>query len=370
MVNFVVNPSVNQEVADAKLAKMSCTVPFKRFTILRNGRVVACCLNWLPVDMGNLLTDTVEEIINNPAKLKIQDNLRKGIFSDCTDHCHHLSAFLSNKTDVWPIIPIEALDRSLQNSKMIIQFSYDLSCNLQCPSCRDKLIYWDPEDENDINGQTIKKIHERVKELVNVLLERGDRVLLQITGSGDPFASPLYWNYLLELASKPVHKNISIQLDTNGILMTEENLIKIKPLWSHISRINFSIDAATENTYKIIRKNGNFTKLQKNLNMLDELIAQGSFPNLTGWQTNFIVQQANYKELEEFVAWQLSLKSKPQISLSLIEHWFHMSNDKFKSMAIWNTIHPERAKLIEILKNPIFKHTQIRGNILGVISEE
>jgi MoaA/NifB/PqqE/SkfB family radical SAM enzyme len=202
------------------------------------------------------------------------------------------------------------------------------------------------------------------------LLKQGNKVLLQITGSGDPFASPLYWNYLLELANNPINKNITLQLDTNGILMTKENLIKIKSLWPQIVRINFSIDAATESTYKIIRKNGNFTKLQKNLNMLDELITQGNFPNLSSWQTNFIMQQDNYKELEEYVTWQLTLKSKPLISLSLIEHWIHMSTDKFKSMAIWNTIHPERNALIEILKNPIFKHSQIRGNISGLVSKE
>jgi MoaA/NifB/PqqE/SkfB family radical SAM enzyme len=317
--------------------------------------------------MGNLLTDTIDEVVNNSKKLKVQTNMRQGIFSDCTDYCHHLSSFLSNKNDYWPIIPIENLDNKLKNTTMHIQFSYDNSCNLQCPSCRTELTYWDPADINDHNGQIIKKVHARVKELIDVLLAQGNKILLQITGSGDPFASPLYWNYLLELANKPIHKNISIQLDTNGILMTEENLIKIKPLWPHIIRVNFSIDAATNKTYKIIRKNGNFTKLQKNLNILDHLIAEEKFPNLINWQTNFIVQKDNYKELEEYVKWQLTLKSKPLISLSLIGHWIHLSNDKFKSMAVWDSLHPERNILVEILKNPIFKNSQIRGNISSLM---
>lgn len=367
MVKFIVNPTADTETVNKKLTSMSCTMPFRRFTILRNGRVVSCCLEWLPVEMGNLLTDTVDEVINNSEKLRVQNNMRQGIFSDCTDLCHHLSLFFSGKKENWPIIPIENLDTTLSNSIMRIQFSYDNSCNLQCPSCRSELIYWDPTDEQDVDGQIIKKVHEKVKELINILLDQGNKILLQITGSGDPFASPLYWNYLLELASKPVHKNISIQLDTNGILMTEENLNKIKTLWPHIIQVNVSIDAATENTYKVVRKNGNFTKLQKNLATFDKLVAEGKFINLVKWQTNFIVQKDNYCELEQYAKWQLSFISKPRISLSLISHWWHLSNDKFKSMAVWDSLHPERNKLIEILKNPIFKNSQIIGNVLSLM---
>jgi len=367
MVKLVLNTSIEQDFVDNKLKEMSCVIPFTRIEILRYGKIVGCCFKWMPVEMGNLLTDTVDEIFNNANRLRVQNNLKKGIFNECTDHCHHLSSFLLNKSNSYPIIPIKNFDSTVKNSKIHIQFSYDNSCNLQCPSCRTDLVLWDYTNANDVDGQIIKHIHERVKELVSYLLDRGNRILLQLTGSGDPFASPLYWNYLQELASGPVHENLSIQLDTNGILMTKANLIKIKSLWGHITRVNISVDAVNESTYKIVRKNGNFKKLQKNLTMFDALVIQGNFPHLENWQTNFIVQNDNYAELEEYVKWQLSFKSKPIVSLSAIDHWWHLTDDKFKSMAVWNALHPERNKLIAILKNPIFQNKQIRGNISNLI---
>ena len=90
--------------------------------------------------------------------------------------------------------------------------------------------------------------------------------------------------------------------------MTKENWYAIKSLWPNIIRVLISVDAATEDTYKIVRKNGNFKKLQRNLIDFDELVDSKNFPNLINWQTNFILQRDNYKELKDFVAWQLTFK--------------------------------------------------------------
>ena len=57
----------------------------------------------------------------------------------------------------------ENLDKKIDETTMHVGFSYDLSCNLQCPSCRDGLIMWDPYDPEDSNGQRVRQIHEKVK---------------------------------------------------------------------------------------------------------------------------------------------------------------------------------------------------------------
>lgn len=352
-----------------ELKDHACTVPFKHIEIHTSGSISACCHTWLPVWVGNLLTESVDEVINNGIRKEVQSLMRQGDFRLCNDHCPQLSTFLNGGTDYWDIVKLDELDPKLNWTAMHVGFSYDLSCNLQCPSCRDGLIMWDPYDKEDINGQRVRQIHEKVKELVSVLATQHSTVSLNITGSGDAFASPIYWEYLVELAEKGIPDNVVINLKTNGIMMTEENWLKIKPIWKNINYIEVSVDAATEEAYKIVRKNGNFKRLKNNLDTLDRLVVEGSFPNLYKWQSNIIIQRDNFRDLKPFMEWQLSYESKPVIWTNLLAQWGHISDERFKGMAVWQDGHVNREELIEILKDPIFKNPQIKlGNMSSLVT--
>lgn len=368
MPHFIVRKESDYVNAD-KLKNYACSVPFKHIEIHSSGAVSACCHTWLPVWVGNLLDESAQEVIDNQMRRDVQDMMRCGDFRLCNDQCPQLSEFLNGNDNYWDIVPIEKLNKKLDETPMHVGFSYDLSCNLQCPSCRDGLIMWDPYDPEDVNGQRVRQIHEKVKELVNILVTQHKQVSLNITGSGDAFASPIYWEYLVELAEKGFPDNIIINLKTNGIMMTEENWNKIKPLWKHINYIEVSVDAATEEAYKIVRKNGNFKRLKNNLDVLDRMVNEKCFPNLYKWQSNIIVQRDNYKDLKPFMEWQLSYKSKPVIWTNLLAQWGHIPDERFKGMAVWQDGHVNREELIEILKDPIFKNPQIKlGNMSSLVS--
>lgn len=368
MTNYIIKPESYYDNAEARLSKHACTVPFRHIEIHRDGGVTICCHTWLPTWAGNLLTQSAEEVLNNTERIRIQKNMREGNFSDCNDICPQLSSFLhkSDRKFHWAIVPIDNLDKAISHQSIDVYFSYDPSCNLQCPSCRDNLIVWHPDDPEDAEGQQLLKIHNNVKALIALLVEQNPtkKIVLSITGSGDPFASPLYWGYLVELCQSPIPKNLQITLQTNGVMMTKENWEHIKPLWPHIHYVNVSVDAATEETYKIVRKNGSFKKLQKNLLVLDDMIVNKCFPNLASWQCNMVVQKANYKELKPFTEWMLTFKSQPEIWTNLIAQWWHISDTKFKTMAIWQDNNPGKAELIEILKDPVFQNRKVRlGNL-------
>jgi pyruvate-formate lyase-activating enzyme len=365
--NFKIKPKEKYTHTE-ELKNFGCTVPFKHIEIHSSGAVSLCCHTWLPAWAGNLLEDSIDDVIDNGIRKEIQNLMKKGDFRCCNDHCPQLNSFMSGEKDYWDLKPLNQLEDTLERRAMSIGFSYDLSCNLQCPSCRDKLILWRPDDENDVDGQRIKKIHEKVKVLVDRMLEEHPIVNLDITGSGDAFASPLYWEYLVELASKPVHKNLRLHIKTNGVMMTEENWLQIKPLWKHITFIEVSVDAATEDVYKIVRKNGNFKRLKKNLEVLDNMVFSECFHQHFNWQTNFIVQRDNFRDLKEFVDWQLTLKSKPKIWTNLLAQWWHISDERFKGMAVWQEGHIGRDDLIEILKDPVFKNPQLKlGNMTSLV---
>jgi hypothetical protein len=368
MPNYIIKPKSMYKGADLYLTGKGCITPWKHIEIHSHGQVSACCHTWLPLWVGNLLDETAQEVIDNAERKRVQDNMRQGNFSDCNDQCPQLNSLLTGGKKYWDIVPLDTMQQSIDNSVIQIGFSYDHSCNLQCPSCRTSLKVWDPYDVNDVDGQRIAKIHARVKDMIKILLDQGKRVSLNITGSGDAFASPLYWDYLVELASAPIPKNLTIDIKTNGVMMTKENLEKIKPLWPITNCVEVSVDAAFEETYKIVRKNGNFKKLKRNLDDFDQMVADGCFPNMFQWQTNFIVQRDNYRELKEYVEWHLGFKSKPVIWTNLLAQWYHMNDDQFNSMAIWQESHPNRGELIEILRDPIFKHPSVKlGNMSAMV---
>lgn len=370
MVEFIANPESFYGNPLEKLSKVGCSVPARHFEIHSDGTVSACCMSWLPTRCGNILTDSIEDIINNSNRNKIVENMKCGKFDDCNDLCPQLSTFLKiglNERHNWAFTPIKTLQHKIDKRPYQVYFSYDRSCNLQCPSCRNGLILYKLSDKSP-EAVRVRTIHEKTEKLVDALLETGHEVVLSITGSGDAFASPIYWNYLKKLASKQQGSNLKLNLLTNGLLMTEAHWIQIKPLWKHISFLNISIDAATEETYKIVRKGGQFKKLVNNLDFLDKFISEGNLPNLNGWQSNIIVQKDNFHELKQFVEWQLSYKNVTHIWTNLLTRWHHMDDEQYNEMAVWKEGHTNRYDLIEILKDPIFNNEKIIfGNMSSLI---
>jgi sulfatase maturation enzyme AslB (radical SAM superfamily) len=196
------------------------------------------------------------------------------------------------------------------------------------------------------------------------LVSQGHQVALKITGSGDAFGSPTYWDFLKELARNP-NDAITLRLHTNGILMNEERLNIIKPIWHTIQQINVSIDAADEDTYQIVRKNGSLEKVRTNLGTLNNLIAQGYFPNMHSFMTNFTVQQRNYREVKEFLTWQLEYSDINTIYFSLMQQWGHLSNERFTREFELSDV--EKQELGNIISDSMFDNQKvILGNLYSL----
>ena len=353
--------------AAARLSTVGCVIPFRTIEIHQDGDITLCCYTWLPEFCGNILTDTPQQILENFKRQAILQGMRQGRFDHCTDHCPRLTEFIVNGSH-YNLVPLADMDISIANTAFRVYLTYDKSCNLQCPSCRSSLIMHKLEDQHNPIAVKLIQIHAKVKQLIQLLLDQGHTVTLDITGSGDPFASQIYWNYLKELSAGPVNSNLAIGLHTNGIMMTEKHWAEIKPLWPRIIGMNVSVDAATAETYRLVRKGGNFETLVKNLDNLDAMIARGDLPGLNSWINNIIVQKDNFKELKHFMEWQLSYKSLHRVWTNLISQWGHISDEEYQSMAIWKQGHHLRDQLIDILKDPIFRDPRIDlGNMINLM---
>lgn len=359
-MHFILKQEKDYITPQSELLKYGCYRISNYLEIHENGNISLCCPDWLNVYCGNILTDTIPEILNNSKRLSLIKDMSKGLFTECNDTCPLINSILNNKP-IPPgyVVPLNELDSEKQKQPITINFSYDRSCNLQCPSCRNELILYQINQNEKLN-----LIHNKVKYLVEYLTSNNYEVQLYISGSADAFASPTYWEYLKELSLNS-KKNRKLKLLTNGILMTEDRLNEIKNLWSEFNKISVSIDAATDDTYKIVRKNGSFTKLKNNLQNLANILNQGQMPNLSTLLVNFTVQKRNYKEIKNFVEWQLSYNTNNKIYFSIVSQWAHISDLAFNQNFMLN--YEERKELTEILKDPIFKHPKvICGNLYSI----
>jgi len=90
---------------------------------------------------------------------------------------------------------------------------------------------------------------------------------------------------------------VDIMVNTNGSVMTERLATRI--IESGLTRIRFSLDAVTEDTYSKIRIGGNFTKVYKNINLFLKIREQlGSKLPQVG--VNFVKMAVNAHEEEAF----------------------------------------------------------------------
>ena len=176
MVKFIAKKESDYINVD-KLSTMGCFVPFNHIEIHSWGDVSICCHTWLPEMCGNLINDSLESIINNIKKKEIREDMLNGKFDHCNDLCPQLNAFLSNvydKDQYWDIRPKDELKKAIETQKKYeIYFSYDQSCNLQCPSCRKELIVHKLNDETQL-ARRLRIIHEKVKQLIKYLIDQND----------------------------------------------------------------------------------------------------------------------------------------------------------------------------------------------------
>jgi MoaA/NifB/PqqE/SkfB family radical SAM enzyme len=145
----------------------------------------------------------------------------------------------------------------VRSRPLVLDFETSATCNLRCVMCN--LV------TQGGSGRTGFMAPE-VVETVKPLLPFADYIALH--GLGEPLLSPSFYQILECL---DVTDQCFSEVNTNGLLLTEERALLI--LDSPLSRINFSIDAATKETFSFIR-GGDFELLLENIRRLIELRRQ------------------------------------------------------------------------------------------------
>jgi len=127
-------------------------------------------------------------------------------------------------------------------------------CNLKCPEC--------PSG----NGQLKRKKGNMEMKVFDHSIEQIKKTTLwlMLYFQGEPFLHP----ELFQMIEKARQNNLYTILSTNGHFLNEKHCERI--IKSGLNRIIISLDGTEEETYSHYRKNGDFTKVTKGIELLAE----------------------------------------------------------------------------------------------------
>lgn len=166
-----------------------------------------------------------------------------------------------------------------QNFPMMSVLAFSYVCNAKCPNCpyTNSGIRSDYKDRPFMRDDTFRIIAEQCGEY---------RAWVRISGGGEPMLHPQAVE-LIEYAKKVGAK---VGLITNGSRFTEESSMRL--LGANVDMIEFSADAADEESYQCVRRGLEWKTLVKNVKQMVE------FRNQLRSGTKIIASGVNQKGID------------------------------------------------------------------------
>jgi MoaA/NifB/PqqE/SkfB family radical SAM enzyme len=323
-----------------------CERPFRNFEVDEVGDVHICCGALVGgAAIGNVHTLGFDEIWNSEIAGAFRRSCTDGSFRYCSRTCGMLMADSLPKSTAIPASYRERMDVGPQ----FINLKHDVTCNLWCASCRSGIIAATEEQRRRLDV-----VRDRV-----ILPLLDDAVELRIAG-GELFASKHY-REIIERLSRATHPRLTLRIITNGVLLTEREWRRFPHLADMIGCIEVSVDAATEETYKQVRRGGNWAALLVNLEGIARRRSEGLFPE---FQLNFVVQKANFREMPRFV--EMARKLGARVRFDPIHNQMGAFIDEQYSVAnVYQETHPEFSEFLKVLDDEI-----LRGDDIWLIRPE
>lgn len=316
------------------LDKYICTVPFTNVEIHKN-EYFSCCPSWLNYKLDSKKIE-LKDLWNSKELDEIRDSMLDGSFKFCDKtQCPFLSKLVNHNVVSGPIIVktkqnVERLS-NLDGPETILM-NFDRTCNYKCPSCRIDLIVE--------NKSGIKRVEHTIEEIDKYLSKNVKNIY--ITGSGDPFVSVGFRNYLRNFDSSKYASLSNIHLHTNASMWNKEMWDSMLNVHKYVKSCEISIDAGTKDTYENkTRLGGNWDNLINNLKFI------ATIPTLKNIKTSFVVQESNYQEMETFADLMFDIFGKKvNVFFGKINNWGTFLDEEFKEKQVWSTHHIEHNKFI------------------------
>jgi glycosyltransferase involved in cell wall biosynthesis/MoaA/NifB/PqqE/SkfB family radical SAM enzyme len=328
--------------------RLFCSQPFTRFEVLggggRRGDVFFCCQSWITTSIGNMRKRSIQQIWNGREARDVRRSILDGSFRYCrADVCPYLQR-VDGPVQRVEDIRDEQLLEVIKNEQTQLPFgprevicSFDQSCNLSCPTCRPHIIM------ETSHGRAILDIQKRLEDEA-----LRDARVLYITGSGDPFGSPHFFEWLCTMDTAKMPNLERIHLHTNGLLWTPRRWQTIpEKTRSLIRAATVSIDAATAETYAVNRRGGDFETLLQRLAFISGLRRNGPLAYL---EIHMTVQANNFQEMPLFARLGRG-HDCDRVSFHQLLDWGSFSPAEYAARAIQLPSHPQHQALLEQLRD-------------------
>ncbi len=331
-----------------RLQDRFCAKPFESFELQENGSVHLCCPAWLRQRAGNLNDATAAEIWNSPAAQDIRRGILDGSFRHCNhDLCPEIQAGTLPTRAMAAANPrhraiIDGNLTRLDGIPAFINLANDKSCNLSCPSCRTHRIQF-----NDGPGyKARKRLQDRL--VSSFFATPTDQpFVVNVTGSGDPFGSRIFRDFLFGL-DRAKFPRMQVDLQTNGVLFTEKTWGNLRKIHGAIGTVRVSFDAASEATYAITRRGGDWRQLLDNMAFLAGRRQAGEIGELIVY---FVVQKANFREMADFVRLGKSFAAD-RIFFSRAVNWGTWVASEYDDQCVWDPRHPLHGDFVRAIADP------------------
>jgi MoaA/NifB/PqqE/SkfB family radical SAM enzyme len=340
------------------LKQYTCSTPFTTLEIHNNVGFV-CCPSWLPnkIELNEI---PLKDAYNSEPIIDIRNSILDGSFKYCNKElCPYLSRLLKYGMESGPITlksnspHTTSIVESNTPTKVIMNF--DRTCNYKCPSCRVDLIV-----ESSKGIERIEKTIEEIDTHYSANVKT-----LYVTGSGDPFVSVSFRNYLRNFNPKKYPKLTRIHFHTNASMWTKEMWDSMPNVHKYVTTCEISIDAGTRDTYENkTRLGGKWDILINNLNFISTI------KTLKSVKTSFVVQDCNYMEMETFYNLMYSIFGKKvNVFFGKITNWGTFSEGEFKLKQVWDVNHPEHSLFLEEFKK-VATNSYVFHNMYEFLSNE
>lgn len=238
---------------------------------------------------------------------------------------------------------------NILSAPLSIGWGITRACNLKCKTCYAAV---------EMEGEELS-LQECIK-VIDILETYG--IFHIVFGGGEPFCRKDFMK-ILEYTKK---KGFIVDIDTNGTLLSIPTIEKLRKFG--IDYLDISLDGASEKTNDLIRGEGSFKKIIKNIKILKKYnfyVRVGS-----------VVTSININELESITSLLNDLKVNDQYFLKFKEIGRGVTNsfldaDWNKAIKIINTIRKKYEGKIEVKKeekscNSVFEYLCINpeGNII------
>lgn len=320
-----------------------CENPFDKLETHSRGEVYFCCPAWLPKPIGNLDTESAEQIWNSPAAQEIRRSILDGSYRYCSRmHCPKITGGTLAKREALTNrehrrFIADGTTRLRRGPKRLV-LNHDRSCNLSCPSCRTRIILAKKDEQERMNA-----FADRV---LMPLLENAKKV--HITASGDPFGSA-HFRYVLGRLGELRLPGLRLDLQTHGLLLkTSWPALGLDGL---VDSLFISVDAARPETYAKVRRGGTFERLLENLEFVAELRRAGRVRHV---RLDFVVQAMNFREMPE-AADLVRRFDFDGLKLQMIRSWNTYSAEDFARHHIGSPHHALFDEFLEVLGDPRLK---------------